>query len=203
MSKVEKILVSLIALTIALIVVLSAYVQKTDRAGTVDTFAASTLVRLGPADIYPTVPGSINPAITQQNIGQTICNPSWSTKSERPSSSYTTALKKKQLAQLNVKDTTLGDYEEDHLISLELGGNPTDPDNLWPERYTASVANGGAKTKDQVENYLKAQVCNGSLTLLEAQEQITNDWYLVYVDHLKAKYGSVNTFNDADPDDEQ
>jgi len=23
-------------------------------------------------------------------------------------------------------------YEEDHLISLELGGNPRDPKNLWP-----------------------------------------------------------------------
>ena len=27
------------------------------------------------------------------------------------------------------------DYQEDHLISLELGGNPTDPRNLWPEPY--------------------------------------------------------------------
>jgi hypothetical protein len=25
------------------------------------------------------------------------------------------------------------DYEEDHLISLELGGAPRDPKNLWPQ----------------------------------------------------------------------
>ena len=27
------------------------------------------------------------------------------------------------------------DYQEDHLVSLELGGHPTDPRNLWPEPY--------------------------------------------------------------------
>jgi hypothetical protein len=26
-------------------------------------------------------------------------------------------------------------YEEDHLISIEDGGDPTDPRNLWPEPY--------------------------------------------------------------------
>src|SRR5216683_2609243 len=26
-------------------------------------------------------------------------------------------------------------YEEDHLVSLELGGHPRDPRNLWPERW--------------------------------------------------------------------
>jgi hypothetical protein len=31
-----------------------------------------------------------------------------------------------------------------------------------------------------VENYLHAEVCSGSLTLQQAQQEITQDWYRVY-----------------------
>lgn len=164
--------------------------------------SATMPVKFGPADIYPPVPGAVNPAITQDNIDQNICNPKWSTKSERPSSAYTTKLKIKQMQDYDLPGSTK-DYEEDHLISLELGGNPTDPNNLWPEGYTASVADGGAKTKDKVENYLHAQVCSGAITLAEAQSEISTDWYLVYVNDLKFIFGGVTGIPDTDPDDEQ
>lgn len=157
-------------------------------------------VRTGPADIYPEVPGSTNPAIYQGNISQNICNPKWSTSSERPASNYTTSLKISQLKQYGNKDQKTADYEEDHLISLELGGNPTDSNNLWPEPYTASIPDGGAKTKDKVENYLHAQVCAGTISLVDAQQEISTDWYAVYVNNLKGKYGSIQ--DDSDHDDE-
>jgi hypothetical protein len=70
------------------------------------------------------------------------------------------------------------DYEEDHFISLELGGNPRDPRNLWPEAYNPKP---GAKEKDQVENYLHKRVCSGAMTLQEAQQAIITDWYRVYL----------------------
>lgn len=71
----------------------------------------------------------------------------------------------------------MADYEEDHLISLELGGSPTDPKNLWPESYT-TIPN--ARDKDKVENYLHKQVCSGALSLKEAQREISTDWISVY-----------------------
>src|SRR6266853_638313 len=105
------------------------------------------------------VPGATNPDITQANISETICKQGWSTRSIRPPSSYTSALKRTQLRAYG--DTTTNDlprvptkngrstrpditkcversanpacYEEDHLISLELGGDPTSPANLWAE----------------------------------------------------------------------
>lgn len=129
---------------------------------------------------YVLTPGVINSAITQANISQTLCNPNWSTKSIRPPSSYTSALKVRQLeneykpADPNVFTT---DFEEDHLISLELGGNPTDPKNLWPESYKTRP---NAKNKDAVENYLHKQICNGSMTLKAAQDVISRDWTGVY-----------------------
>src|ERR1700674_4704934 len=139
--------------------------------------------RMGPADIYPDAvrtPGAANPEITQDNIRETICNPRWSTKSIRPAASYTNRLKIRQIGEYGYSDPSLKDYEEDHLIPLELGGNPTDPKNLWPEPFEVSIPDGGAHAKDQVENYLHAEVCAGSLTLEQAQKEITEDWYRVY-----------------------
>lgn len=144
--------------------------------------------RIGPPDIYPSsdVTGATNLAITQANIAETLCNPSWSTKSIRPPASYTTALKLKQITQYgyvtpDVENLTANpaDYEEDHLISLELGGDPTSPQNLWPEPYTASIGDGGAKAKDTVENALHKELCAGHITLQEAQREIVADWYAV------------------------
>ena len=146
-------------------------------------FLGSGEARVGPADIYPDpvrTPGATNPDITQDNIRETICNPRWSTKSIRPLASYTNHLKVEQIREYGYSDSTLKDYEEDHFIPLELGGNPTDPRNLWPEPLDTSIPDGGAHSKDRVENHLHAQVCAGNLTLEQAQREITEDWYRVY-----------------------
>jgi hypothetical protein len=58
---------------------------------------------------------------------------------------------------------SLSDYQEDHLISLELGGHSTDPRNLWPEPYPR------ASKVDTIENELNDKVCSGELTLEDAQ----------------------------------
>lgn len=71
---------------------------------------------------------------------------------------------------------TTGEYEVDHLISLELGGS-NDISNLWPE---ASEPIPGFHQKDLVENYLHGLVCNGSISLEEAQKEISTDWLNVY-----------------------
>jgi hypothetical protein len=154
--------------------------------------------RVGPRYLYPDpaiTPGAVNPAITQANINQTICNPNWSTKMIRPPASYTNNLKRQQLGSPRFKDKTSSHYEEDHLISLELGGDPRDPKNLWPEMWgtpgTPLTAKGpfphhlvGAKTKDAVENALHKAVCAGTLTLQEAQEIIRTDWFKYYRDNV-------------------
>jgi hypothetical protein len=146
--------------------------------------------RVGPPDIYPIpsiTPGTINPEITQENIHETICDPNWSTKSERPPSNYTNRLKREGFDQYNDADRDMRDYEEDHLIPLEIGGNPTDPKNLWPEPYHTSIADGGAHDKDKVENYLHGQVCGGAINLAEAQKAIATDWYRIYVNNLRLR----------------
>ena len=114
------------------------------------------------ADIART-PGVLNPDVTQANINSTICRHGW-TKTIRPPTSYTNELKKKQMREYNVGGSST-DYQEDHLISLELGGHPTDPRNLWPEPYPR------ASQVDRIENELNARVCSGALSLADAQRR--------------------------------
>ena len=83
-------------------------------------------------------PGVTNPDANQGNIKRTICKAGW-TKTIRPSVSYTNNLKRQQIVQYGYANKKLGSYEEDHLISLQLGGHPTDPRNLWPEAYAGNA----------------------------------------------------------------
>lgn len=138
-------------------------------------------------------PGVTNPAVTQSTIGSTICVSGW-TKTIRPSTSYTDDLKRRQIAQYGYANTNPADYEEDHLISLQLGGHPDDPRNLWPESRLGSP---NAVNKDKVENYLKAQVCSGEMTLAEVQKGIATDW----TQYLSAVAVSVQDISSDDPDD--
>jgi hypothetical protein len=114
------------------------------------------------ADLIRT-PGVLNPDVMPANIARTICKRGW-TKTIRPPTSYTNDLKGKQMGEYGVGGAP-ADYQEDHLISLELGGHPTDPRNLWPEPYPR------ASEVDSIENELNAKVCSGHLSLANAQQQ--------------------------------
>jgi hypothetical protein len=179
--------------------------------------------RVGPAEIYPDArrtPGARNPDVTQQNIQDNICNRQWSTRQIRPPAAYTSKLKRKQLREYGdavhqtraelIKpstgkvDTTrcvthsdnMACYEEDHLISLENGGNTTDPRNLFPEPFNTHVGGVimGAHQKDVVEGFIHDEICydiphakknsyipaTTSITLKRGQEILAVDWYACY-----------------------
>jgi hypothetical protein len=127
-------------------------------------------------------PGATNPAVTQATISTTICVSGW-TATVRPSSTYTTALKERQLASgyAYQRDLNTADYEEDHLISLEIGGSPASELNLWPEPYHTPD---GARVKDVIENKLHAMVCAGALTLATAQHAIATNWWSAYLNYV-------------------
>lgn len=127
-------------------------------------------------------PGDVNPKVTQSNVHSTICVPGW-TATVRPPLSYTEPLKIRQLHSGYAwrGDTRLADYEEDHLIPLELGGAPTSVKNLWPEPHL-----GGAYVKDVLENVLKRDVCRvtNPLPLAVAQRAIADNWESAYLKYV-------------------
>jgi hypothetical protein len=108
-------------------------------------------------------PGVLNPDVTQSTIAATICRRGW-TSTIRPPVTYTNDLKQKGLRAYGLRGPP-SRYQEDHLISLELGGHPIDPRNLWPEPYPR------ASEVDRIENELNAKVCGGRLSLAEAQRE--------------------------------
>ncbi|MBD9354823.1 HNH endonuclease signature motif containing protein [Methylomonas albis] len=67
--------------------------------------------------------------------------------------------------------------EIDHLISRELGG-ADDVSNLWPQAYGGTPWN--AHLKDRLENRLNKEVCQGRLSLKNAQQLLVNDWRIAY-----------------------
>jgi len=128
-------------------------------------------------------PGATDPAVTQANIGKTICVIGY-TKTVRPPITYTSPIKRRQLASgYNVGgDIKMGDYEEDHLVPLEVGGSPKSQANLWPELLTGPW---GARAKDRLENAMHLLVCSHQITLAAAQQVFMTDWIAGYKKYVK------------------
>ena len=116
-------------------------------------------------------PGAVNPAVSQATINDTICKAGW-TKTVRPPVSVTNRIKRQLDLAYGLATTTRG--ELDHLVSLELGGAPDDPRNLWVE--PGSIPN----PKDAVENKLNRAVCAGLLPLATAQRAIAASWVTAF-----------------------
>lgn len=68
-------------------------------------------------------------------------------------------------------------YEVDYLITPALGG-ADDIHNLWPQSNSDTVWN--ARVKDDLEDHLRALVCEGKLDLGTAQREIAGNWISAY-----------------------
>jgi hypothetical protein len=111
-------------------------------------------------------PGAIDPAVTQANIGSTICRSGYTT-TVRPPESQTEKLKWDVAEPAYAQHDLSG--ELDHLVPLELGG-ANDARNLWVE--AGPIPN----PKDAVEDALHKAVCDGKVKLRDAQAAIAQDW---------------------------
>lgn len=120
-------------------------------------------------------PGVIDPAITQANIHTTICVHGYTARVRKPSAG---AERRTIFAEYGLSPKGQGSpFEDDHLISLELGGSNA-VRNRWPESYVTKPWN--AHLKDRLENRLHALICNGTIPLAEAQHAIATDWIAAY-----------------------
>ncbi|MER5795239.1 hypothetical protein [Streptomyces sp. NPDC001980] len=122
-------------------------------------------------------PGAVSPAVTQANLKTTICRKGGYTSGIRPSA-YITGKEKKLNAASYGYTGAMSEVEYDHLISLQLGGDPNDPRNLWiePSDPGHKSSQGVNNKKDPVETKLHTAVCAGRITLVQAQQAIVTDW---------------------------
>jgi hypothetical protein len=113
-------------------------------------------------------PGASDPRVTQDDIQQTICRPGY-TKGVR---GLSRRIEDAVVAEYHVGSKDRGKYKIDALIPLDLGGS-TSLKDLWPEPRAGRL---GSRAKDHVENALHVAVCDGEVTLADAQRSIAADW---------------------------
>ncbi|THF85083.1 hypothetical protein E7T09_18810 [Deinococcus sp. KSM4-11] len=122
-----------------------------------------------------------DPALTPGDVLTTdaavICKPGY-TKTVR---NVPQALKEQVYREYGVHSRAPGEYEVDHLISLELGGSNS-LRNLWPQSYLTEPLN--AHVKDALENRLHDLACAGKLSFPEAQQAIASNWEEAYVKYV-------------------
>lgn len=121
-------------------------------------------------------PGATNPKVTQATLKETICKSGY-TATIRPPVSVTNKEKTANAESYGYKGSPR-DAEYDHLISLQLGGDPNDPRNLWVEPPSPGHKDGAGPNnpKDVVETKLKTAICSGRTDLAKAQQAIAHDW---------------------------
>lgn len=122
-------------------------------------------------------PGATSPDVTQANIDKTICRKGGYTSKVRPPTGITGVEKRANAKSYGYTDS-MRDAEYDHLISLELGGDPNDAKNLWVEPPSPGHKSGSGPSnpKDAVEARLHTAVCKHEATLSAAQRAIAADW---------------------------
>jgi len=136
-----------------------------------------------------------NPAVTDANVQQTICNPGW-TRNLRPPASLTEQWKREILAAYHLPGS-VRDYEGDHRMpEADLGGDPgaslqggqwvmsaqvvTLPSGALVPANFADESPASPNPKDHEETALHDEVCAGRLTLTAAQTQLRDRWLLAY-----------------------
>lgn len=121
-------------------------------------------------------PGALNPRVTQATLVTTICRSGYAS-SIRPPRSITSREKSRNARSYGYTGR-FADAEYDHLVPLELGGDPNSPRNLWVEPPSPGhrPRSGVRNPKDGVENKAKSLVCDGLVPLAKMQHAIAANW---------------------------
>ena len=121
---------------------------------------------------FPVVPDPAKtPGDTLEVTAADICTPGYSKKVRN----VPIEVKRQVYASYGIRTHQPGEYEVDHLISLELGGSNSIR-NLWPQSFRTSPWN--ACVKDALENELHRRVCAGTIDLAKAQRIIAQNWVI-------------------------
>ena len=130
----------------------------------------------------------LTPGAVLEVTKEDICTPGYSKKVR----DVPMEVRRQVYAEYRIASHEPGEYEVDHLISLELGGSNSIK-NLWPESYKTQPWN--ARVKDRLENKLHSMVCNGEIDLKTAQQEIALDWIAAYKKYVGPEPGAAAKTN--------
>jgi len=157
--------------------------MKTMRLIVMGLLALSACVAADPIRPDPKLtPGAIMPGVTVEQL----CTRGYANVIDGGARNVPASLKRAVFVEyLGAVPAHPGDYEVDHLISLELGGS-NDIKNLWPESYQGKW---NARVKDKVEDRMAALVRQelqahghdaAAALLARFQREIASDWIAAY-----------------------
>ena len=136
--------------------------------------SALAALHVGPAHAQHA--GMLDERVTQQSIRETICRPGYASAVAPPFDELM-AHKDRMLAERGIDADDGADFALDRRVPVVLGGSPDAPSNLgllpWAGRQ-------GGRRKARAAVMLKRCVCEGKLSLAEAQAAIVGDWSVVY-----------------------
>lgn len=136
------------------------------------------------ASKYPILPDAkLTPGATRKVETKEVCTQHTGDVRNVPESEKKQVFKEYGLSGNDDKWCSEDGCEIDHLISLELGGS-NDITNLWPQSYNKNYQ-WNARVKDGLENHLHKLVCDGTITMEEAQSAISTDWVAAYKKYMK------------------
>lgn len=178
-SLVGLMILALIAVLLILCGLAIGMLPSAARAGGYVAPDGRTVAELVAAHVLPdpaATPGVLNPAVTPATLRTTICVHGW-TATVRPPTGFTDKLRN---AATPAGHKPL-DGELDHLISIEDGGAPADPKNLWWMVYADRY---GARVKDVLETKVSRLVCKGRLSLDQARAALSPNWLAGYAKYV-------------------
>jgi len=115
----------------------------------------------------------LTPGVARAISMSDVCHASYSDDARLVAAST----QEKVLQEYGIDSARAGNYELDYLISPQLGGTD-DIHNLWPEPQSATVWN--TRTKDALEDRLHQMVCDGTIDLATAQQDLATNWISAY-----------------------
>ncbi|MFM0663108.1 hypothetical protein [Paraburkholderia sediminicola] len=137
-------------------------------------FAAILALRVGEA--WAQDSAMLDGRVTQESIGETICRPGYA-DTVAPPFDELMAHKDRMLAARGIDAGNGPTFALDRRVPIVLGGSPNAPSNLDLLPWAGQQ---GERRKARAAVMLKRCVCEGKLSLAEAQAAIVGNWSVVY-----------------------
>jgi hypothetical protein len=138
------------------------------------TVGALLALHIGNAAAQPSV--MLDERVTQQSIGDTICRPGYA-ETVAPPFDELMAHKDRMLAARGLDARHGAAFALDRRVPIVLGGSPAAPANLDLLPWAGPQ---GERRKARAAVMLKRCVCEGKLSLAQAQAAIIGNWSAVY-----------------------
>ncbi|WNC92102.1 hypothetical protein RI103_27895 [Paraburkholderia sp. FT54] len=148
--------------------------QRNTRLALALGFTALLALRIGDARAQSA--GMLDERVTQRSVAETICRPGYA-DAVAPPLDELMAHKDRMLAARGIGANNGVNFALDRRVPIVLGGSPDAPANLdllpW-------AGHQGERRKARAAVMLKRCVCEGKLSLAEAQAAIVGNWSVVY-----------------------